>query len=109
MLEKDELPDAYAKLYAAIGDLYETLRRNEYSDLDDAVIDLIEVSVEAIRNATGKLGTWESQELAYAMDAALLGWLRLALVAVGKALDISQLPKPEYDYGFARTKSKPLK
>ena len=56
MLEEDELPDAFTKLYAAIGDLYETLRRNEYHGQDDAVIDLIEVSVEAIRNATGKLG-----------------------------------------------------
>ncbi|CAN5391823.1 hypothetical protein BH11PSE11_BH11PSE11_12490 [soil metagenome] len=109
MLQKDEMPSAYTELYSAIGDLYETLRRTEYHGQDDAVIDLIEVSIEAIRSATGKLGPWESQELAYAMDAALLGWLRLALVAVRKALDISQLPKSEYDYGFARATQKPAK
>jgi hypothetical protein len=109
MLEKDELPEPYTRLYAAIDELYEHLRRHDYNGQDDAVIDLIEVSVEAIRNATGKLGPWESQVLAHAMDAALLGWLRLALVEVGRALDISQLPKSEYEFGLARNKPKASK
>lgn len=63
-----------------------------------AIIDDCEAALKATR--AGAVGPWERRELEYARNAVRSGFLRLALVATEKALEVSQLPRAEYEYGL---------
>jgi hypothetical protein len=71
-----------------------------YDGHHDDVRALIVECREALGSVDGKVGPWETQELEYADSAVNANMLRLALVATEKALDVSQLPADEYEYGF---------
>jgi hypothetical protein len=55
--------------------------------------------------SNGKLGQWECAELDRAALAVRVNFLTLALNGIGKAIEISQLPPDEYEFGFNYTKT----
>jgi hypothetical protein len=72
----------------------------DYKGHHKDILALISACREAITSAQGKLGPWETQDLDYAESAVKANMLRLALLCAEKALDVSQLPKEEYEIGF---------
>jgi hypothetical protein len=72
-----------------------------YTGHDNEVAALVDQCEQAIEAHKGEVGEWEAQLLEQARTALAGGWLRLALVAAGKALEVSTLPEQEYNYGLA--------
>jgi hypothetical protein len=70
-------------------------------DQHRAVVDeLIDKCEIAAMNDEAELGMWERRELGLARAALASGWLRLALTAAHKAVQVSELPSDQYDYGW---------
>lgn len=72
-----------------------------YVGHDNEVAVLVDQCEQAIEAHNGEVGQWEAELLEQARTALAAGWLRLALVAAGKALEVSTLPESEYNYGLA--------
>ena len=91
----------YEKQMSAIAEGFR-LVADSYVGQEQAVLGIIadcQNAMEAERE--GAVGPWEKRELDYARIAVRDGFLRLALVAAGKALVVSQLPRNEYEYGLS--------
>lgn len=71
-----------------------------YEGRHGEVLRLIRDVRQALIAANGRLGPWEEQELQYAESAVQGNFLRLALFTVRKAIDVSRLPREEYEQGF---------
>jgi hypothetical protein len=90
----------FEEIFARMRALAEQMRGRQYDGHHDAVLNLIHDAEKALIDVNGKLGPWERDELSRATHAARINFLTLALNGIGKAIDISQLPPDEYEYGF---------
>jgi len=91
--------DRYAKIEAMLAKVIVG-----YEGHHKDVLALISECRAAIKSVQGTLGPWETQDLDYAESAVKANMLRLALVCAEKALEVSQLPKSEYEMGFNYSK-----
>jgi hypothetical protein len=71
-----------------------------YEGKHGEVMTLIHDVRQGLIAANGELGPWEERELRYAEAAVHGNFLRLALVTIRKAIDVSKLPRDEYEQGF---------
>ena len=76
-----------------------------YDGHHDAVMGLIHDAEKTLTALNGKLGPWERAELDRAALAVRINFLTLALNGIGKAIEVSQLPPDEYEFGFNYTKT----
>jgi hypothetical protein len=76
------------------------LSEHGYGENDGTVLELIDICQSAIEQSKGELGPWEQAILDYARTAAKEHRLMLALMSAQKALQISDLPQDEYEFGF---------
>jgi hypothetical protein len=83
-----------------IASLYSNLTQDGYRGNHAAVTALIQEARASLADPSGNLGPWESLELDYAGAAVRTNFLRLALVAIDKAIAVNRLSAPEYEYGF---------
>jgi hypothetical protein len=83
-----------------IDSLYSDLAQDGYSGNHAAVRALIQETRVSLADSSGNLGPWESLQLDYAEAAVRTNFLRLALVAIDKAIAVNKLSPPEYEYGF---------
>ena len=83
-----------------IDSLYSDLAQDGYSGNHAAVRALIQETRVSLADSSGNLGPWECLQLDYAEAAVRTNFLRLALVAVDKAIAVNKLSPPEYEYGF---------
>lgn len=90
------------KIQATFAELY----ADGYDGKHEKVLELVREARGALEASHGKLGPWEAEELARAEVAVKCNFLRLALHEIQKAIDVSELPKAEYDYGFNYTKQR---
>ena len=88
--------DLYARIETMLVDLVAGYD-GEYGSVERLIFDCD----SAIRCAWGELGPWETENLEYAKAAVRASMLRLAVVSAEKALDVSMLPKDEYEFGFS--------
>jgi hypothetical protein len=72
-----------------------------YAGHDNEVAAVVDQCEQAIEAHKGEVGEWGAELLEEARTALAGGWLRLALVEAGKALEVNTLPEKEYNYGFA--------
>jgi len=90
-------------IYEAIQNASDAIARR-YGKIEDEdralVAKLIDQCEIAAMNKEADLGPWERRELGLARAALASGWLRLALTAAHKALQVSELPSDQYDYGW---------
>jgi hypothetical protein len=90
-------------LYDAIQNAFDVLAAHGGRIEDEhraLVAGLIERCEIAAMNTDADLGPWERREFALARAAHAAGWLRLSLTAAHKALQVSELPRDQYDYGW---------
>ena len=90
-------------LYDAIQNAFDVLAAHDGKIEDEhraLVAGLIERCEIAAMNTDADLGPWERREFALARAAHAAGWLRLSLTAAHKALQVSELPRDQYDYGW---------
>jgi hypothetical protein len=93
----------HTALYDAIQKASDVLAANDGRIEDEhraLVAGLIERCEIAAMNTDAEFGPWERRELGLARAAHAAGWLRLALTAAHKALQVSELPRDQYDYGW---------
>ncbi len=80
--------------------LRDRLRPGRYEGQHDAVRALIADCRTALAEVHGRLGPWEAAELDDADAAVGCDFLDLALVSTHKALQVSLLPRDEYQHGL---------
>jgi hypothetical protein len=85
---------------ASIEALLHEVSVDGYEGKHGEVLGLIYDVRQRLIAAKGRLGPWEDQELQYAEDAVHTNFLRLALFTIRKAIDVSRLPRDEYEQGF---------
>lgn len=88
------------KIRAMFGELH----ADGYEGKHEKVLELVREARGVLVKSHGKVGPWEAEELARAEVSVKCNFLRLALHEIEKAIDVSELPKDEYDYGFNYTK-----
>jgi hypothetical protein len=76
------------------------LRTGQYDGHHDAVRELIADCRRTLIEVHQRLGPWEAAELEYAEAAVGWNFLNLAVVCAHKALQVSLLPRAEYEHGF---------
>jgi hypothetical protein len=64
------------------------------------VAGLIERCEIAAMNTDAEFGPRERKELGLARAAHAAGWLHLSLTVAHKAVQVSELPRDQYDYGW---------
>ena len=77
------------------GDLIDSREEHE-SDLRNAIAECRVV----LTSQDGHLGKWEASELEYAERLAAARFLLAAAAGILKAIEVSQLPKEEYEEGY---------
>ena len=87
-------------LYGRIADLLRDVRRPYSTEHADLVGFLISDAHDYLVEAGRRLGPWEEDELSYAEAARRANMLRLAIVSVAKALEVSTLSPQEYEEGY---------
>ena len=96
----------FDEVTAQLDAMAEELADRNYEGKHDKVRGIIQEARRALTKENGKLGPWEAEQLEYAENAVRNNFLMLALTATDKALDVSQLPPDEYEYGFNYSKPK---
>lgn len=81
-------------------ELTEVLRSGRYEGHHGTVRTLIADCRRFLAEEHSELGPWEAAELDYAEAAVGWDFLNLAVVSAHKALQVSRLPRAEYEYGF---------
>lgn len=75
-----------------------------YEGKDARVLEKVE-EARRLLSDNDEIGKWETKLLDYAKAAVMANFLRLAVASVFKAIEVSQLPSDEYEWGFAYGKS----
>jgi hypothetical protein len=87
-------------IFDRMNELALQMRGRRYDGHHDAVMALIHDAEQALTPVGGRLGLWERLELDHAIQAVRINFLSLALNCIGKAIEVSQLPRDHYDFGF---------
>ena len=86
------------EFWTELQNLYEELLE-DYNGMQPRVLGKVEEARQLL-SENDETGKWETELLNYAEAAGNANWLRLAVISVLKAIDVSQLPRDEYEWGF---------
>lgn len=78
--------------------LYDELLE-DYKGKNFRVLDKVEEARQLL-SENDEIGKWETELLDYAKTAVNINFLCLAVASVIKAIEVSQLPPDEYEWGF---------
>lgn len=95
-MEHEALRDAIQNTFGVLA-AHDGRIEDEHRALVAGVVERYEI---AAMNTDADLGPWERGELCLARPAHAVGCLRLSLTAAHKALQVSELPRGQYDCGW---------
>ena len=72
---------------------------DDYDEMNSRVLNKVEEARQLL-SEEDEIGQWETELLDYAKAAVKVNFLRVAAVSVIMAIEVSQLPPDEYDWGF---------
>ena len=86
------------EFWTELQNLYEELLE-DYNGKQPRVLGKVEEARQLL-SEDDEIGKWETESLNYAEAAGNANWLRVAVLKVIEAIDVSQLPQDEYEWGF---------